>query len=321
MSTKDSVLSFLRKSKIKHISGEEISKHLSLSRTAIWKAIQTLKEEGYKIDASPRLGYRLIQAPDLLLPLEIKQNLSTRILGSEIHHFNEVGSTNNLAKDLARRGAVEGTLVIAERQSLGKGRFGRHWVSPSGGLWFSLILKPEILPLDAPKVTLLAGVAITETIQKTLGLNARIKWPNDLLIDGKKVAGLLTEMSAEIDRVDFIILGIGINVNVDITDFPRELRSKVTSLKEALSRKVDRIDFLKSLLVCLERYYLELKEGKTESILSRWKELNDTLGAYVKVSSLEEEIVGEALSLDEHGGLILRLESGEKRVIYSGEIC
>lgn len=321
MSTKDSVLILLKEKKDKYLSGEEISKHLSLSRTAVWKAIQSLKEEGYEIEASPRLGYRLVKVPDLLLPGEIKYGLKTKILGKEIYHFNEVGSTNGLAKDLAFRGALEGTLVVAEKQFLGRGRFGREWISPPGGVWSSLILKPEILPFDASKITLLAGVSVAETIQEVTGLNAQIKWPNDILVGERKVAGILTEMNAEIDKVKFIILGIGINVNVEIKNFPSELYQKVISLKEATGGEINRVYFLKSLLESLDKYYLELKKGEFEPILSRWRKLTSTLGAYVKVATLEREIVGEAIDLDEHGGLILRLDTGEKQVIYSGEIC
>ncbi|HAW60370.1 MAG TPA: biotin--[acetyl-CoA-carboxylase] ligase [Actinobacteria bacterium] len=323
MPTKESVLFILKEEEGDYISGADISSRLSLSRTAVWKAVNGLREEGYEIDASPRLGYRLVQVPDLLLPAEIRYSLSTRILGREIYYFDKVVSTNDFAEELAGRGALEGTLVVAERQIGGKGRLGRRWFSPLGGIWISVILRPRISPLDAPKITFLAGVAVADAIGEvttpTAG-EAVIKWPNDVLINDRKVAGILTEMSAEVDRVNFVVLGIGVNANVDSGDFPPDLRPGVVSLSEAVGEKVDRVAILRAVLRRLEEGYLGLQRGEFGPVLNRWRNLCETLGSWVKVAMLEGEIVGEAVDVDEHGGLILRDVSGKERVVHAGDV-
>lgn len=323
MPTKESVLFILKEEEGSYISGADISSRLSLSRTAVWKGVKSLREEGYEIDAAPRLGYRLVKAPDLLLPSEIRYGLSTKVLGREIYYFDEVVSTNDFAEELASRGASEGTLVVTERQIGGKGRLGRRWFSPSGGIWFSVVLRPKISPLDAPKITLLAGVAVADVIKEVTPPSAGevgIKWPNDVLINTRKVAGILTEMSAEVDRVNFVVLGIGVNANVDSRDFPSDLHPGVVSLSEAVGEKVDRVAILRTILRRLEEGYLGLQRGEFGPVLTRWRDLCETLGSWVKVAMLEGEIVGEAVDVDEHGGLILRDVSGKERVVHAGDV-
>ncbi|MEW6188515.1 MAG: biotin--[acetyl-CoA-carboxylase] ligase [Actinomycetota bacterium] len=314
----DEVLYFLKDKKGEYVSGEYLSKRLSLSRTAIWKQIQTLKSQGYKIDASPRLGYRLCFVPNLLLPVEIRYKLSTKILGKEIHHFKEVGSTNDIAKDLAIRGAPEGTIVVAEGQTRGRGRLDRRWFSPPGGIWISLILRPSMSPADIPKITLMTSVAVAKAIGEVTGLRVEIKWPNDILLRGKKVAGILTEMGAETDRLNFVVVGIGINANVDI--FPPDLEPHATSVRRVLGESVDRLKLLRCLLGRLERKYIRLQEGRFKGILNEWKELCATLDAQVKISTVDGEIQGKAIGVDEHGALILKLASGKTKTIYAGDV-
>ncbi len=316
----EEILYFLKDKKGEYISGEYLSKRLSLSRTAIWKQIQTLKSQGYKIDASPRLGYRLCFVPDLLLPAEIRYKLSTKILGKEIHHFKEVESTNDVAKDLAIRGAPEGTIVVAEVQMRGRGRLDRGWFSPPGGIWISLILRPSMSPADIPKITLMTSVAVAKAISEVTGLGVKIKWPNDILLDGKKVAGILTEMGAEADRLNFVVVGIGINANVDIDIFPPDIEPHATSVKRALGENVDRLKLLRCLLERLERKYIRLQEGKFKGILNEWKGLCTTLGSQVKISTVDGEIQGKATGVDEHGALILKLASGKTKTIYAGDV-
>jgi len=314
----DELLYFLKDKKGEYVSGEYLSKRLSLSRTAIWKQIQTLKSQGHKIDASPRLGYRLCFVPDLLLPVEIRYKLSTKILGKEIHHFKEVESTSDVAKDLAIRGAPEGTIVVAEGQTRGRGRLDRGWFSPPGGIWMSLILRPLLSPADIPKITLMTSVVVAKTISEVTGLGVKIKWPNDILLHSRKVAGILTEMGAEADRLNFVVVGMGINANVDI--FPPDIESHATSIKRVLGENVDRLKLLRCLLEQLERKYIRLQEGKFKGILNEWKKLCTTLGSQVKILTVDGEIQGKATGVDEHGALILKLASGEIKTIYAGDV-
>jgi len=320
MSSREAVLFFLRDNFGEFVSGEEISRSLSLSRTAVWKHIQSLKDDGYVIEAVSRRGYRLIKLPDKLLSSEIGYKLKTTLFDKNIYHFDEIGSTNDVANGAALKGAPEGTLFVAEKQVKGKGRLGRRWVSPSGGIWFSMILRPEISPIDASKITILAGVAAAKAIEVETGLKVQLKWPNDILVDGKKVAGILTEMSAEADKINFVVVGLGINVNFDTRVFPEELRDKVTTLKDELGAEVDRVILLKTVLKEFEKVYFSLKEDGFKKVLLEWKNICGMLGKRVKISTLDGEIEGKALDIDEHGGLLLKLFSGEMRTIYSGDV-
>jgi len=320
VSTKEAILFFLKDNFGNFISGEEISRSLSLSRTAIWKNIQSLKKEGYQIEAIPKLGYRLIKVSNELLASEIRYKFKTGLFNKEIYHFNKVSSTNNVARAYAADGVLEGTLIIAEEQIKGKGRLGRKWISPSGGIWFSIILRPEISPIDASKITILTGVAVAKAIEIETGLKVQLKWPNDVLIDGKKVVGILSEMSAEADKVNFVVVGLGINVNFDMKVFPEELRDKATTLKKLLGIEVDRVILFKTVLKEFEKAYFSLKEGDFKKVLSEWRNLCEMLGKRVKILALDKEMEGEALDIDEHGGLLLRLPSGEIRTVYSGDV-
>ena len=219
------ILKLLRQQSQDYLSGEEISRQLAVSRTAVWKHIQELKNHGYEIEAHPRKGYRLKSRPDLLLPEEIRAGLATQLLGKQIVHFYDTSSTNNEAKRLAADDAIEGTIVVSEAQTLGRGRLNRGWFSPpGGGVWVSVILRPPFPPQEAPKCTLMAAVATVEAIREASGLNCGIKWPNDILWQGRKLVGILTEMSAEMDAINFVVLGIGINVSLQESDFHEELR-------------------------------------------------------------------------------------------------
>jgi len=210
-----------------YLSGETLSQRLGVSRVSVWKHIRSLKKDGYVIEASPR-GYRLMSSPDLLLPYEFPD------LEQRIHHFREIGSTMDVARELARKGARAGTIVIAESQAGGRGRLSRQWLSPQGGIYFTLILRPRIGPAYAPRINLMVAVAVATTIRKLFGLKAELKWPNDVLVAGKKVCGILAEMDAEMDVVNFVNVGIGINANNSTTRFEKT----ATSLKEVLGREI-----------------------------------------------------------------------------------
>ena len=223
MNMDDKILQLLRERNSTFLSGEEISHRLKVSRTAVWKRVKRLRGLGYEIEASTRSGYRLVRSPDLLTPAEVKPVLSTKWMGKVIHHFHTADSTNSEAYQLALKGTREGEVVIAESQKKGRGRLGRTWYSPpSLNLYLSVILRPKIPPQQASLITLMAAVATADAIQKFSGLLPLIKWPNDILMRGRKVAGLLNEIHSEMDRIHFVILGIGVNLNMDGKMFPKD---------------------------------------------------------------------------------------------------
>jgi BirA family biotin operon repressor/biotin-[acetyl-CoA-carboxylase] ligase len=225
-----------------------------------------------------------------------------------------------MAKELARKGAREGTVIVAETQTLGRGRFGRRWISPAGGVWFSIILRPEVSARDASKLTFVASVAVAKTIIKLFGSDAEIKWPNDVLIKGKKVCGILTETSTKGESLDFAVVGIGINGDFSLNELPVDLRGSSTTLKEELKRRIDLEPFLRSLLEETEHYYYMFLQGRFKAILDEWKNLSKLLGSYVEVTSLDEKIEGWATDIDEDGALALRLKDGNMRKIVSGDL-
>ena len=288
-----------------YLSGEILSEQLGISRVSIWKHIRSLKKDGYVIGASPR-GYRLVSSPDLLLPYEFPD------LEQRIHYFPEIGSTMDAARELARKGAGEGTIVIAEAQAHGRGRLSREWLSPKGGIYFTLILRPSINPAYAPRINLMASVAVATTIRKLFGLNAELKWPNDVLIEGRKVCGILAEMDAEMDVVNFVNVGIGINANTSVPQFEKT----ATSLKDTLGREISRKEFLSVLLGEIERRQALLMEA---DLLEEWKKLSGTLNKYVRILSPGEVIVGRAIDIDTTGALIIRKRNGSLKKALAGD--
>lgn len=310
------ILQLLRAAAGGYISGEEIARRMDVSRTAVWKHIRELKEAGYAIDSHPRRGYALVKAPDLLLPGEIENGLQTQVLGKNIRYYEEVQSTNNQAKRLAADGAPEGTIVISETQYGGKGRLSRGWFSPFGkGIWLSVILRPNFLPQEAPKCTLLAAVAIVKAIESTTGVRVGIKWPNDILYEGKKMVGILTEMSAEMDGVNYVVIGSGINVNIAAADVPPELREIVTSLLLIRGEQTSRVRLLQTVLKEMEFFYCKaLKDGFVD-ILEEWKKYSVTLGQEVNVIGVQETFDGRAVDIDADGALLVSTKAGMRRVL------
>lgn len=300
-----------------YLSGEEISRHLKISRAGIWKYIQELREEGYDIIAVPHLGYRLISRPDKLFPSEIQSGLGTKILGKDIKYFDSVASTMDVAFQLGIEGASEGTVVCAESQTKGKGRLGRSWASPKAkGIYMSVILRPKLVPADLTQLTLLSAVAVCETLRKFCALPAKIKWPNDILVKDKKLAGILTELSAEMDRVRFLVIGIGINVNTPLSQLP----SNATSVKHETGQKSSRIDLVQEILRSLERWYMRLEAEGFDLVIERWKELSSTLGQHIRLVDQSGDVEGEAVDLDEFGGLVIRSDTGLMVKRMSGDI-
>ncbi len=268
------------------------------------------------IKSSTKEGYTLVGSPDVLAPAEIKAGLKTSMMGKNIHYFKETESTNILARDMA--GSVdEGTVVIAESQTGGRGRMGRKWISPEGGIWLSVVLKPRMQPLHAPRITLLAGVAVAKTI-RNIGLPAKIKWPNDVLINGKKVCGILTEIGAEMDSIQYVVVGVGIDANVDTETFPEEFRDSSTSLKNELGFDINRVEFVQKLLIELEALYLKFQKEGFTSIIEEWRMMSVTIGQWVKITTQSRIIYGEAVGVDSDGALILETGEGRLEKIVAG---
>lgn len=317
----EKILRLLKESKPRPISGQEIAHLLGISRTAVWKRMRELQSLGYEVEASTRSGYRLIRSPDLLIPFEIKFDLRTRWMGRRIHYFQTIDSTNSEAYNLALNGAKQGEIVVAESQKRGRGRLGRKWFSPPfSNLYLSVILRPRIPPHQASLVTLMAAVATAEAIEKYLNLKPLIKWPNDILLENRKVAGLLNEIRSEGDRIDFIILGIGININMEETQFPEEIRPLATSLKIEKGEPISRKELLCNLLKELEEWYeIFLKEGG-DRILKAWREKSKIKGRVIRVSSFGQSLMGKAIDVDSEGALILKINKGERRRIVAGDV-
>lgn len=304
------------------VSGERLSRVLGVSRTAVWKRIAALKAAGYGIEALPSQGYRLVTRPDLLSADQLAAGLpATRLIGQQIVCLEEVGSTNQEAFRLAEAGAAEGTVVLAERQTAGKGRLGRQWVSPGGvNLYLSVVLRPELPPYEAPQLTFLSAVALARAIEALTGLRPAIKWPNDLLVDGCKVAGLLNEMSAETDRVAFVILGIGVNLNMTADQFPDGLRTPAISLSLASGRPVLRVPFATCLLANLDEEYARFCAEGFGPVRDEWSRRCNAFGRQVAVTMGGQALQGPFVGIDHDGALLLRLPDGRVERIMSGDV-
>ena len=318
----EKILDILRNSGESYVSGEDLCKRAGISRAAIWKRIEKLREEGYDIEASPHLGYRLAGIPDSLIPSEVQWKLKTKVFGKAVVSYKKVDSTNDIAYSLAEKGVREGMVILADEQAKGKGRHGRSWASPPrSGIYKSCIIRPPIAPSEIPKITLVAAVAVAKAIRQVTGLEATIKWPNDILIRGEKACGILTEMRAEQDSVDFMVLGIGVNVNTPQKSLPKG----ATSLKEELRRakrdeEISRIELAKKILEMLDEYYIMLKEKGSKPIIEEWKGLSSMLGSRVKAVLPNRTIEGQAHDIDPDGALVLRLDSGVLEKVSSGDI-
>lgn len=314
-------MELLRKNIGQPVSGEEMSQKLSISRTAIWKHIQNLKHSGYDIRAVYKKGYTLYSSPDLLLPNEILTKLTTKSLGRNIIYQTSVDSTNNIAKKAAFDGCEHGTIVVAEEQVGGKGRLARGWFSPLGrGIWFSLVLRPPFLPQEAPKFTLLMAVALAQAFEKYPEVKIAIKWPNDILLNERKLVGILTEMNAEMEAINYIVIGTGINVNVPKDIAPQDIQDKLVSLADVCSNAIDRVKLLTVILKELEELYEKVLQEGFSFVLDRWREYSVTLGGKVKVIAPGETFVGLAKDIDESGALVVEKDDGTSQKVLAGDV-
>lgn len=317
------ILAVLRASGSKPVSGEKLAEKLQLSRTAIWKHMQALKNAGYHIKAIAKKGYVLESAPDKLFPTEIEAYLQTKWLGRQLEYKETVTSTNEIAKARAMTstGAVNGLVCVAEEQTGGHGRLSRGWFSPYGkGLWFSMVLTPSFLPEKAPKCTLLAAVAVVKAINQYAGVDATIKWPNDILLHGKKLVGILTEMNAEFGHINYVVIGIGVNVCVPRAMVPKELRASAISLTDVAKEKINRTELLAAVLKNFEELYeMVLQEG-FDQILTLWRHYSSTLNQEVKVVAPDETYVGTAVDIDNDGLLMVKRQDGKLTKVVAGDV-
>jgi len=316
------ILQMLREQPGEYVSGEAMCQACGVSRTAIWKHIKDLQDAGYQIEAVRNKGYRLVAAPDLVTAAEIREGLATMLLGQSIVYRDTIDSTNTLAQQLAMNGAPEGTLVIADEQTNGRGRRGRNWFSPPhSGIWMSLILRPQLPLAHAAQITLVAAIALAKALSKVTGVTAGIKWPNDILFGKKKCCGILTEMHAESDQIHHLVVGIGINVNVPEEAFPEELREIATSLQAIKGTRIPRADVVQAVLNEFEPLYRQyVNEGGFGSLRDEWKRQSITLGREVVAQTARGTTIGKALDIDEFGVLLVEKADGEVEKIYSADI-
>lgn len=316
---KNKILKMLKNSRSEFLSGEKISDEFGVTRSAIWKNMNTLKEEGYEIESISRKGYRILSSPDILTLEEIEENLHTEYIGRKLYYYDSISSTNIKAKEIALE-EPEGTVIVSEEQTGGLGRLGRNWISPKRkGIWLSIILKPEVEPMNVSKIALVGAAAVNKALED-MGINSGIKWPNDIVLNGKKVCGILTEMSCELNMVNYVVMGIGINVNLDKSDIPEDLQHKATSLKEATNKEVDRKILLANVLNHFEELYKDFKSGDISSTIEVRRKHSVLLGEEVRIIRGKETRVGKALDINFDGELVVQFENEVIENIFSGEI-
>lgn len=313
----DPVLEFLRRRRPGFVSGEELSRRLKVSRAAVWKNVEQLRLAGYRVDARPGMGYRLSAVPDKMFADEIARGLTSRVIGSRIFSYDEVDSTNDVVWRLGEQNAAEGACVFAEHQKKGRGRLGRSWSAPKGkSVLFSVLLRPALPPSEVSKITLVAAVSVAKTVARFCGKTPGIKWPNDILFENRKLCGILTEMSAELDRVKFVVLGVGVNANA----LRRELPVEAVSLKEIAGKAVSRVDFARKLLKQLDEDYAALKAGSFDELARTWEEFSVTSGRRVVATVMGRKIHGQAAGIDSDGALWIRKDNGLQERIVAGDV-
>ena len=319
MTTKEEILYALRMAD-GFISGQELCDQLQVSRTAVWKRIRQLKEDGYEIEAVPNRGYRITGSPDIIAEQEVGSRLQTNWIGRNIRYFERITSTNQMARRLGEEGAPEGTLVIADEQTQGKGRTGRHWTTPPGtAVAMTLLLRPRIAPAHISMVTLVMGLAVAAACRQLYGIEAGIKWPNDVVINGKKVCGILTEMSAELSAVHYIVIGTGINTN--IREFPPEIKDTATSLLLELGHEVNRAELIAGTMEHFEiRYEMFLKTQDLSGLMDEYNSMLVNKGRGVRVLLPEGGFNGVAQGINKKGELLVTREDGTLENVYAGEV-
>ena len=316
---KSEILRLLKESNT-YISGQQLCEQFQVSRTAVWTVIDQLKKEGYQIEAVRNKGYRLIDSPDVMSKAEIESLMDTKWAGSNVVYYDEIDSTNNRAKEAGDNKVPHGTLFVADMQVAGKGRRGRVWQSPAGSsIYMTILLYPEISPLKAPQLTLVMAIAVAEGIKEVTGLDTKIKWPNDIVVNGRKICGILTEMSTEIDYINHVVIGAGINVNQD--DFPEDIRKTASSLKMELGKQVKRSELIAAIMKSFEKdYEIFVKTEDLSGLQELYNLMLVNLDRDVKVLEPGNEYEAHALGINKTGELIVRTAEGEEKEIYAGEV-
>lgn len=301
-----------------YLSGETLSSNLMVSRAAIWKHIKNLKAKGYIIEGISNKGYKLVSTPDVINSNEVSELLTTTHLGGHIIHLDTINSTNTKAKELASTGAVDGTVIISEIQESGSGRFKRVWESPKGGIWFSMILRPNIVPTECTKVTQITAAAMYTTLS-SLGIPVEIKWPNDIVLNNKKLCGILTELKCDLETVDYLVVGIGLNVNIE--NFEDDIRSIATSLKIEFNRDFNRTEIISSFLNTFEGLYNKfVNSGDISETIAICREHSNLFGKRAKLITCNNEEAITCLRLSDEGNLIVKDSQGNEKAVFSGEI-
>src|SRR5690625_1727804 len=321
-STRSKLIELLSENEQKYISGQQLSNELNISRSAIWKHMNELKKDGYEIEGKARKGYRIISYPNKLSENTIQWGLSTNWLGKKVHHREVIDSTQKLAHQLALDGVEHGTIVIADEQTDGKGRTGRPWQSnKSQGIWMSIILRPNILPYLAPQLTLLTATVLARVLDDFADITPQIKWPNVILINGKKIAGILTEMQAEQDKVLYVIVGIGLNINQEEKDFEQQLAATSTSLRMETDKNWSLLPIIQQIIHQFEQKYESFIEHGFSKVKNEWEQYGFKINERLQIKSGHKQWEGLFLGIAEDGALLAKNEAGDIEKIYSAEIA
>jgi BirA family biotin operon repressor/biotin-[acetyl-CoA-carboxylase] ligase len=317
------VLRFLKIHNTEYLSGQDLSDVLRISRVAVWKQIKKIQALGYTVESKQKEGYKLTKNSDLLLPWEIVLGLETKVLGQQAYYFDSVDSTQNQAMKMVNESKKEGIIIIAEKQTGGRGRSGRKWISPKGGIWFSIILHPKFDISNTTLFPIASSLALSIAIQKTCKVSTELKWPNDLTIKGKKLAGMLIDASFESNKIENLVLGVGINFNVNVKEIENELKKTpnfygVSSLNDQ-KNKSTQIELIQSFLLELEKVYEELNKNQIKKTIAEWTKRSSTIGKKVEMNTLDGKITGKAIKIDEDGGLIIKNKEKTSKV-FAGDI-
>ncbi len=317
------VLKFLKIHNTEYLSGQDLSDVLRISRVAVWKQIKKIQMLGYTVESKQKEGYKLTKNSDLLLPWEIVSGLETKVLGQQAYYFDSIDSTQSQAMKMINESKKEGTIIIAEKQTGGRGRSGRQWVSPKGGIWFSIILHPKFDISNTTLFPIASSLALSIAIQKTCKISTELKWPNDLTIKGKKLAGMLIDASFESNKIENLVLGVGINFNVNVKEIEKVLKKTpnfygVSSLNDQ-KNKTSQIELIQSFLLELEKVYEELNNNQIKKIITEWTKRSSTIGKKVEMNTLNGKISGKAIKIDEDGGLIIK-DKDKTNKVFAGDI-
>ena len=317
------VLSFFQTHDSEYLSGQDLSDVLKISRVAVWKHIKKIQTLGYKIESKQKLGYRLIDDTEKLLPWEITRDLKTKLIGKRVYYFEEIDSTQNFAQNIAADKKENGTIIIAEKQTSGRGRLDRKWTSPKGGIWFSLIIHPKFDVSSSTLIPILSAVALSKSIKSVLGLETEVKWPNDITMNGKKVAGVLVDASFQTNSIDYLILGIGINFDIDAKKLEKRLTKTpnfygIDSLR-GKENKTPPKTLLKEFLLQFEKNLFQLDKGEKSKIIKEWTKRAAGIGRKITINTSNGKISGISQGIDNDGALKIKTRNETKK-IYVGDV-